>query len=122
MNKKLITLLLAVCCLPLSAKVYTISSPDKNLVVNVDVDNSIKWDIKKGNTVVLLPSALSLQTDCQTLGQNTKVGKVSVTNGEKDGKSYQRLLLPARDMMWSSGFSTMPQPIVSFPRNLLIRW
>ena len=96
MNKKLITLLLAVCCLPLSAKVYTISSPDKNLVVNVDVDNSVKWDIKKGNTVVLLPSALSLQTDRQILGQNTKVGKASVTNGEKDGKGYQRLLLSCK--------------------------
>ena len=39
MNKKLITPLLALCCLPLSTKVYTITSPDYNLVVNIHVDN-----------------------------------------------------------------------------------
>lgn len=93
MNKKLITPLLALCCLPLSAKVYTISSPDKNLVVNINVDNSIKWDIKKGNTIVLTPSAISLQTDKQTFGMKVKVIKASVDNGKNDGHNYQRLFL-----------------------------
>ena len=93
MNTKLITPLLALCCLPLSAKVYTVSSPDKNLVINVDVDNSIKWDIKKGNTVVLHPSAIALQTDRQTLGLKTKVNKAYVTNWKNDGKDYHKLLL-----------------------------
>ncbi len=93
MNHKLITPLLALCCLPLSAKVYTVSSPDKNLVINVDVDNSIKWDIKKGGTVVLHPSAIALQTDRQILGLKTKVSKASVTNWKNDGKDYHKLLL-----------------------------
>ncbi len=93
MNKKLITPLLALCCLPLSAKVYTISSPSNDLVVNINVDNSIKWDIKKGNTVVLSPSLLSLQTDKQTFGVKAKVSKASVDNWKNDGNAYQRLLL-----------------------------
>ena len=93
MHTKFITFLLALCCLPLSAKVYTISSPDNKLVVNIDVDNSIKWDIKKGNMVVLNPSLISLQTDKQTFGVKAKVIKASVDNWKNDGHNYQRLLL-----------------------------
>ncbi len=93
MNKKLITSLLALCCLPLSAKVYTIKSLSNDLVVNINVDNSITWDIKKENTVVLSPSKISLQTDKQMFGKNTKVSKASVDNWKNDGHCYQRLLL-----------------------------
>lgn len=93
MKNKLITPLLALCCLPLSAKVYTISSPNSKLVVNVDVDNVIKWDIKKENTIVLNPSLLSLHTDKQIFGVNDKVIKASVDKWKNDGHNYQRLLL-----------------------------
>ena len=47
MNTKLITPILALCCLPLSAKVYTVKSLSGNLVVNIDVDKSITWEITK---------------------------------------------------------------------------
>ena len=50
MRTKFITsfMLALICGLPLSAKVYTITSPNKKLVVNISVDKELKWDIKSG--------------------------------------------------------------------------
>ena len=94
MNAKLITPILALCCLPLSAKVYTVQSLLGDMVVNINVDKSITWDITKGKTLVLKPSVISLQTDRQTFGVNPKVRKVTVHNYKNDDNgSYQQLLL-----------------------------
>ena len=96
-HTKFITSLLALLCsLPLSAKTYTISSPNRQLVVNVSVDASLEWNIKKGNVVVLQPSTIALQTDKQTWGKNMKVNKASVTNWKNDGHAYQRLMLDGK--------------------------
>ena len=94
MNAKLITPILALCCLPLSAKVYTVQSLLGDMVVNINVDKSIIWDITKGKTLVLKPSVISLQTDRQTFGVNSKVRKVTVHNYKNDDNGgYQQLLL-----------------------------
>ena len=94
MNAKLITPILALCCLPLSAKVYTVQSLLGDMVVNINVDKSITWDITKGETLVLKPSVISLQTDRQTFGVNPKVRKVTVHNDKNDDNGgYQQLLL-----------------------------
>ena len=93
MNARLITPILALCCLPLSAKVYTVQSLSGDMVVNINVDKSITWDITKGKTQVLKPSAISLQTDRQTFGVNPKVRKATVHNYKNDGDGYQQLLL-----------------------------
>ena len=93
MNTRLITPILALCCLPLSAKVYTVQSLSGDMVVNINVDKSITWDITKGKTQVLKPSAISLQTDRQTFGVNPKVRKATVHNYKNDGDGYQQLLL-----------------------------
>ena len=94
MNAKLITPILALCCLPLSAKVYTVQSLLGDMVVNINVDKSITWDITKGKTLVLKPSVISLQTDRQTFGVNPKVRKVTVHNYKNDDNGgYQQLLL-----------------------------
>ena len=93
MNTRLITPILALCCLPLSAKVYTVQSLLGDMVVNINVDKSITWDITKGKTQVLKPSAISLQTDRQTFGVNPKVRKATVHNYKNDGDGYQQLLL-----------------------------
>ena len=94
MNAKLITPILALCCLPLSAKVYTVQSLLGDMVVNINVDKSITWDITKGKTLVLKPSVISLQTDRQTFGMNPKVRKVTVHNYKNDDNGgYQQLLL-----------------------------
>ena len=90
MNKKLITGMMALCCLPLSAKVYTVSSPDKNLVINISVDKDLKWDIKKGKTIVINPSAIALQTDKQIFGKNVKVSKTSSIYNKVGDKAYQQ--------------------------------
>ena len=63
------------------------------MVVNIHVDKSITWDITKGKTQVLKPSAISLQTDRQTFGLNPKVRKATVHNYKNDGDGYQQLLL-----------------------------
>ena len=94
MNAKLITPILALCCLPLSAKVYTVQSLLGDMVVNINVDKSITWDITKGKTLVLKPSVISLQTDRQTFGVNPKVRKATVHNYKNDDNGgYQQLLL-----------------------------
>lgn len=94
MNTKLITPILALCCLPLSAKVYTVKSLSGNLVVNIDVDKSITWEITKGKTQILKPSVISLQTDKQTFGVNPKVRKAFIANLKNDDNGgYQQLLL-----------------------------
>ena len=94
MNAKLITPILALCCLPLSAKVYTVQSLLGDMVVNINVDKSITCDITKGKTLVLKPSVISLQTDRQTFGVNPKVRKVTVHNYKNDDNGgYQQLLL-----------------------------
>ena len=94
MNAKLITPILALCCLPLSAKVYTVQSLLGDMVVNINVDKSITWDITKGKTLVLKPSVISLQTDRQIFGANPKVRKVTVHNYKNDDNGgYQQLLL-----------------------------
>ena len=93
MNARLITPILALCCLPLSAKVYTVQSLSGDMVVNINVDKSITWDITKGKTQVLKPSVIALQTDRQTFGVNPKVRKATVHNYKNDGDGYQQLLL-----------------------------
>lgn len=94
MNAKLITPILALCCLPLSAKVYTVQSLLGDMVVNINVDKSITWDITKGKTLVLKPSVISLQTDKQIFGVNPKVRKAIVHNYKNDDNGgYQQLLL-----------------------------
>ena len=94
MNAKLITPILALFCLPLSAKVYTVQSLLGDMVVNINVDKSIIWDITKGKTLVLKPSVISLQTDKQIFGVNPKVRKATVHNYKNDDNGgYQQLLL-----------------------------
>lgn len=94
MNAKLITPILALCCLPLSAKVYTVQSLLGDMVVNINVDKSITWDITKGKNLVLKPSVISLQTDKQIFGVNPKVRKATVHNYKNDDNGgYQQLLL-----------------------------
>lgn len=94
MNARLITPILALCCLPLSAKVYTVQSLLGDMVVNINVDKSITWDITKGETLVLKPSVISLQTDKQIFGVNPKVRKATVHNYKNDDNGgYQQLLL-----------------------------
>ena len=106
MRTKFITsfMLALICGLPLSAKVYTITSPNKKLVVNISVNKELKWDIKSGNSIVMLPSSIALQTDKACLGKNMKVSKASIYNkvenvdkadvwGIKANRPYQGLKL-----------------------------
>ena len=98
MSTKFITSLIAlICSLPLMAKVYTVTSPNKSLVVNITVDKTLKWEIKSGKTVVLLPSEIALQTDRQCLGKNMKVKNSSIYNNKVGNRKYQQLSLRTGD-------------------------
>lgn len=122
MNTKFITFLLAlICSLPMMAKVYTVMSPNKSLVVNISVDKTLKWEIKSGKTIVLLPSEIALQTDKQCLGKNMKVKKSSICNNKVGNRKYQQLTLGAGDYDCNLESLTMQQPIVLFQRKLLTR-
>lgn len=76
----------------------------QKLVVNISVDKELKWDIKSGNSIVMLPSSIALQTDKACLGKNMKVSKASIYNkvenvdkadvwGIKANRPYQGLKL-----------------------------
>ena len=99
MRTKFITsiMLAFICSLPMMAKVYTVTSPNKELVVNISVDKKLKWDIKSGKTVVLLPSEISLQTDKQCLGENMKVRKSYTSINKVGHRNFLQLTLSAAD-------------------------
>lgn len=64
--------------LPLSAKVYTVSSPDRKIVVEVDVAGQTTYSVKYDNQIVLAPSPLSMTFDGgRTIGRNMKVLKAT---------------------------------------------
>ena len=81
----------------MTAKVYTVTSPNKSLVVNISVDKTLKWEIKSGKTVVLLPSEIALQTDKLCLGKNMKVKNSSIYNNKVGNRKYQQLTLGIGD-------------------------
>jgi alpha-glucosidase len=71
-------LLIALACsVTAKERNYNLSSPDKNIVVNIKVDNSITYGVSFKGKTVLLPSPLSLTlNDGRVLGVNNKIGKI----------------------------------------------
>ncbi|MCH5216888.1 MAG: glycoside hydrolase family 97 protein [Muribaculaceae bacterium] len=60
------------------AKTFTISSPDGNLSINVNVDKDITWNLSDGSTSVIAPSKIAMEIDDKTIwGSNPKVQKVT---------------------------------------------
>lgn len=96
MNCKHLALLLLAALLsymPLQAKVYTLSSPGGTLTVNVNTDSQLRWNISSGQTTVLLPSAIALQTDKATMGKDMRVKKATLSRLKGNKRSCGRLLL-----------------------------
>ncbi len=89
-------LLSLLCCIPATAKIYTVTSPNNALKVSVSTDKQLTWSITKGSTTVLMPSPISVATDKQTLGKDIQksTGK---SNALQQGKrSCQRFVLSCK--------------------------
>lgn len=88
MKKILVSLCLTLATMTVSAKTYSVSSPNGLITVNVCTDNQLQWDIRKDNTVILQPSAIGLKTDIIDFGQNVKVKKTRSSNVRKSSGNY----------------------------------
>ena len=88
MKKILVSLCLTLATMTVSAKTYSVSSPNGLITVNVCTDNQLQWDIRKDNTVILQPSAIGLKTDIMDFGQNVKVKKTRSSNVRKSSGNY----------------------------------
>lgn len=61
-----------------TAKTFSITSPNGNLTVNVDVDKTITWSLTDNGSTVITPSQIAMVIDDNTTwGVNPKVQKVS---------------------------------------------
>ena len=78
-------LLIALACsVNAKERTYNLSSPDKNIVVDIKVDNVISYSVNFKGKAVLLPSQLSLTlNDDKVLGTNNKVVKIAQRSVDK---------------------------------------
>lgn len=66
-------LFLLLFSLTLSAKDYSVSSPDGKIVVSISTDSQIKWSAKVGDQPIFENNTLSLDLGDRVLGTNPKV-------------------------------------------------
>lgn len=60
-----------------ATKIYKVQSPDKKIVLTVEIDSTISWSININNKVIVDKSQLSLTLlDGEVLGENSKISKV----------------------------------------------
>lgn len=88
MKKILVSLCLTLATMTVSAKTYSVSSPNGLITVNVCTDKQLQWDIRKDKTVILQPSAIGLKTDIMDFGQNVRVKKTRSSNVRKTSGNY----------------------------------
>ena len=63
MKKRLVFTLLQLCvCMGLMAKSYTVTSPNGKLKVQVEVGNTLSYQLLMGQSVLVSPSTLSMKT------------------------------------------------------------
>ena len=79
MKKTLLSILLfALSIFALSAKSYTVTSPDGHLTLTIDVSDKVTYTVKAGDAMLVAPSAIALELEDGTLlGNNPKVASVS---------------------------------------------
>jgi len=82
-SKRLIFVLNVICVLltaiPLSGKVFRLSSPDKRIEVRIDVADKITYAVSCNNTDILAPSPISMVLDNKlTLGANPQITNTKI--------------------------------------------
>lgn len=90
--KRVFTLLAACCaCLTGFSRQYVVKSPSQRILITVSDDNGIQWSVKAGNTVVTLPSRISLRKNSSAFSS-----KVLDTDQDKD-EAFNELTLKLQD-------------------------
>lgn len=84
MKKLILTLLAAIVVTISYAKSYTVKSPDGKLTITVNTGEKTTWSINHGETTILLPSEIGMETSNGHYGRkvrikNTKSGKTDKT-------------------------------------------
>ena len=93
MKKRLVFTLLQLCvCMGLMAKSYTVMSPNGKLKVQVEVGNTLSYQLLMGQSVQVSPSTLSMKTEAGTWGVGSKLKKASATShkGTIQAFAYKR--------------------------------
>lgn len=93
MKKRLVFTLLQLCvCMGLMAKSYTVTSPNGKLKVQVEVGNTLSYQLLMGQSVLVSPSTLSMKTEAGTWGVGSKLKKASATShkGTIQAFAYKR--------------------------------
>ncbi len=67
----------------LAGKDYTLRSPDKKILVTVQVGDKVTYSVSYNNITILTPSVISLSTDLINFGTNPKVKSTSVRTVDK---------------------------------------
>lgn len=93
MKKTILSLMCLMAWTTVSAKVYTVTSPNGVLTVKVSTDQQLRWNISKDTTTVLRPSAIGLTTDQMHFGPNVKVKKSRSSHVRKASGDYSLLQL-----------------------------
>ena len=62
MKKLILTLLAAIAVTTGYAKSYTVKSPDGKLTITVNTGEKTTWSINHGETTILLPSEIGMET------------------------------------------------------------
>ncbi|MCR5659942.1 MAG: glycoside hydrolase family 97 protein [Bacteroidales bacterium] len=98
MQKRLF--LFAFLCLSVSAFAqmhYTLQSPDKNIIITVEISEQILYSVTHGNTCVLAPSTIGMKlADGTQLGQRpvVKNAKTRSVNQSVEAPFYKRAQIP----------------------------
>ncbi len=102
--RQFITTMLLLFSLALSAKSISFNSPNKQVTVTLNTDKELTWSITSGQTVVITPSALSLNVTLgnkqQTLGSNLNCQKskpVTHLSKNNDEESYTECVVAGKD-------------------------
>ena len=78
MRKKTFTLLLAFMAIfALSAKNYTVSSPDGKLTMTFDVSDKVTYTVRAGDATLVAPSAIALVLEDGTINRVWQVRAVA---------------------------------------------
>lgn len=73
----IIALMISLMTVGLYAKDYTLTSPNGQLVVTIQVDNGLKWSVVQGGVKALLPSSIDINTSKGVLGDKPVISGVS---------------------------------------------
>lgn len=102
--RQLFTTMLLLISLALSAKSISFSSPNQQVKVTLNTDKSLTWSIASGETVVLTPSALSLDMTVGgkrlTLGNNLDCQKskpITHISKHNEGESYTECVVAGKE-------------------------